>query len=264
MGVPDMPDVQKEQDFRKIPIDKVGVRNVHFPIRVLDQAQGHQDTVATLSMFVNLPQDARGTHMSRFLEVLQGAGQEMTADRMGGLLRRIRDHLGADSAHLEVDFPYFIEKSAPVSGARSLMDYRCRFLGDLTGETERFTLEVTVPVMTLCPCSKEISKYNSHNQRSYVRVQVCWLQEIVWIEEIVRRVESCASTPVYSLLKREDEKFVTEAAWDRPMFVEDMVRDVALTLMDDNNIGWFSIESENMESIHNHNAYAVREWTRPM
>lgn len=262
MGASGMPDIQQQRDERQVPIDKVGVRNLRFPIRVLDQARGSQDTVARISVFVNLPPEARGTHMSRFLEVLQNAGTEMTADRMGGLLRRIRERLGANSAHMEVDFPYFIEKTAPVSGAKSLMDYRCRFLGDLSGDEERFTLEVTVPVMTLCPCSKEISRYNSHNQRSYVRVRLRWLREIVWIEDLVRRVEACASTPVYSLLKREDEKFVTEAAWERPMFVEDMVRDIALALMKDENISWFSVESENLESIHNHNAFAIREWSR--
>lgn len=253
-----LPDIQNQPDLRNIPIDKVGVKNVHYPITVLDKKNKEQHTVASINMYVNLPHQFRGTHMSRFIEILNQYRGLINVTNMGEILTKIKESLEADSAHMEVSFSYFIEKEAPVTKAKSLMEYKCRFLGS-HNEIEDFVLEVDIPVTTLCPCSKEISDNNAHNQRSLVKVQIRWAKELVWIEDLVDMVEGCASAPVYSLLKREDEKYVTELAYDHPMFVEDLVREVAKNLMEDKNITWFRIESENFESIHNHNSYALIE-----
>jgi GTP cyclohydrolase I len=250
-------DVQAEPDFRHIAIDKVGVKDIRYPIVVLDRKNKTQHTVASINMYVDLPHQFKGTHMSRFVEILNEHRGEVTVKNFPQILEKMKVKFNATTAHLEVEFPYFVEKTAPVSKSKGLMEYRCRYLGVL-GETRDFLLEVTVPVSTLCPCSKEISERGAHNQRGVVKVAVRFTG-FVWIEEIIGAVEKSASSPVYSLLKRVDEKFVTEQAYDNPMFVEDVVREVAINLGKIKKIKWCRVEAENWESIHNHSAYAFIE-----
>lgn len=255
-----IPDMQKSADSRRISIDKVGVKDIRYPIVVLDRARKEQHTVARVNMYVDLPHHFKGTHMSRFIEVLNLYHGEVSIENIEVILAEMKQRLEASCAYLELEFPYFIEKQAPVSRARGLMEYQCRMTGIL-GEEFDFVLEVSVPVTSLCPCSREISERGAHNQRSLVNLQVRYTEH-VWLEEIVELVESCASAPVYSLLKREDEKAVTEQAYDNPMFVEDMVRAVTEKLKLHPQISWFRIECENFESIHNHSAYAQLEYTK--
>jgi len=254
-----MPDLQKSPDTRKIAIDKVGVKDIRYPIVVHDKSREQQHTVARINMYVDLPHQFKGTHMSRFVEILNQYHGEISIDRLDTILREMKDHLEASSAHMELEFPYFIEKQAPASGARGLMEYQCRMVGSL-GETSDFVLGVTVPVTSLCPCSKEISARGAHNQRSAVTVEIRYSSH-VWIEDLIEWIEGCASAPVYSLLKREDEKAVTEQAYDNPMFVEDIVRAVTEKLSARSELRWFRVECENFESIHNHSAYAMLERT---
>ena len=255
-----MPDMQNAPDGRNIAIDKVGVKDISYPIVVQDKNRERQSTVARINMYVDLPHHFKGTHMSRFIEILNQYHGEISIDRMDTILKEMKEHLEASCAHLEFKFPYFIEKQAPVSGARSLMEYQCQMLGSL-GEKSDFILGVTVPVTSLCPCSKEISARGAHNQRSAIRVQIRYSQHI-WLEDLIEWIESCASSPVYSLLKREDEKAVTEQAYDNPMFVEDIVREVTQKLSQVKEITWFKVQCENFESIHNHSAYAQVEQER--
>jgi GTP cyclohydrolase I len=250
-------DVQNQHDSRKIPIDKVGVKNLSYPITVLDKVNGFQQTVGSINMYVNLPHRFRGTHMSRFVEILNEHHRELHIDTIGEVLQKMKTKLHAEEAHMEVSFPYFIEKAAPVTGAKSLLEYRCILKGTLD-EKEDFVLGVEVPVTTLCPCSKELSKRGAHNQRSLVRIQIRY-HGFIWIEELIALAETSASSPLYALLKRKDEKAVTEQAYDNPMFVEDVVREVARKLDIDPRISWYQVQSENMESIHNHSAYASIE-----
>jgi len=252
-----MKDVQNQRDIRKISIDRVGVKNLSYPVTVLDRVNSVQHTVGFISMYVNLPHHFRGTHMSRFVEILNEHHRELHIDRIKEILIKMKERLDAEEASMEVEFPYFIEKEAPASGARSLMEYRCFFLGSLS-DREDVVLGADVPVTTLCPCSRELSDRGAHNQRSTVRIRVRYAG-FIWIEELIEMAEASASSPLYALLKRKDEKAVTEHAYDRPMFVEDVVREVALKLDADARITWYSVESENMESIHNHNAYAKVE-----
>ena len=252
-----MKDVQQQADDRRIPINKVGIKNLRYPISLLDRANSLQHTVGSLQMTVNLPHAFRGTHMSRFVEILNENHQELHIDRIGQVLSQMKTRLSAEEAHIELTFPYFIEKQAPVSGARSLMEYTCFFGGTLdAADNEDFVLGVEVPVTTLCPCSKALSEAGAHNQRSLIRLRVRY-RGFIWLEELIETAESCASSPLYAILKREDEKFVTEAAYDNPKFVEDVVRELALKLNQETRISWYCLESENMESIHNHNAYAA-------
>lgn len=257
MPVKKLRDVQAEPDYRQIPIDKVGVKDIRYPIVVLDRKNKFQHTVATISMYVDLPHQFKGTHMSRFVEILNEHRGELTVKNSPQILEKMKVKLSASTAHLEVEFPYFIEKSAPVSKSRGMMEYRCRYLGVLGAERD-FMLEVEVPVSTLCPCSKEISERGAHNQRGKVKVGVRF-KGFVWLEDIIAAVERSASSPVYSLLKRPDEKYVTERAYDNPMFVEDVVREVAINLGKLKKLKWFRVEAENWESIHNHSAYAFLE-----
>lgn len=250
-------DVQKSRDFRKLAINKVGVKDISYPITVMDKNNAFQHTVARVNMYVDLPHHFKGTHMSRFVEILNAHRKDMALDKMEATLQKIKERLGASSAHLEMEFPYFIEKRAPVSGARSLMEYTCRFLASLSDQFD-FVLEMRVPVTSLCPCSKDLSRFGAHNQRGIITVQVRY-HEFVWIEDLVTAIEECGSSPVYSLLKREDEQFVTERAYENPRFVEDMVREAALRLLKMENVTWFSVSAENFESIHNHSAYASIE-----
>jgi len=254
-------DVQNEPANYQVDVDKVGVRDVRYPIVVRDKAKKEQHTVADINMYVDLPHRFRGTHMSRFIEVLNKHRGRMSMHDMEDLLCEIETVLDARSARIRISFPYFIEKSAPVSGAKSLTEYRCQFIASHR-ETLDFILEVSVPVTNLCPCSKEISEQSAHNQRGLVTVQLKF-KEFVWIEDVVALVESVASCEVYALLKREDEKFVTEKAYSRPMFTEDVVREIAQKLEADPNITWYTVASENYESIHNHNAYAFIEKKLP-
>jgi len=251
-------DVQNRKDNRQIAIDKVGVKNIVYPVTVLDRAHGKQHTVATVNMYVGLPHHFKGTHMSRFVEVLNEYHQGIALQSFEEILEKIRHRLAAASAHMEVSFPYFIEKHAPVSRAPSIMSYPCAFRGSLTNDGYDLLVEVKVPVTSVCPCSKAISQGGAHNQRSEVTLRVRF-EEFVWLEDLIHLVESRASAEVYSLLKRSDEKHLTEKAYNNPKFVEDIVRDVAHALIRDPNVTWFSVEAENFESIHNHNAYAYVE-----
>ncbi len=252
-----MPDMQQSPDTRNIAIDKVGVKDIRYPIVVQDKRKEKQHTVARVNMYVDLPEQFKGTHMSRFIEVLNLYHGEISVDNMETILAEMKQRLEATRAHLELDFPYFIEKSAPVSGARSLLEYQCRMVGTLEDRFD-FMLEASIPVTSLCPCSKEISERGAHNQRSIVTVQIRY-SEHIWLEDLISWVEGCASCQVYSLLKREDEKAVTEQAYDNPMFVEDMVRAVTEKLRAVKEIDWFKVQCENFESIHNHSAYAMVE-----
>jgi GTP cyclohydrolase I len=252
-----MIDIQNQTDHRNQEINKVGVKSIRYPIIVLDKAKGLQHTVASINMYVDLPHRFRGTHMSRFVEILNKYRGEIAIKTFSRILNEMKQKLHAKTAHLEVEFPYFIEKRAPVSGAKGLMEYVCRFCGS-SNEREDFYLGVRVPLTTVCPCSKEISDFGAHNQRSVVTVHVRF-RKFIWIEDIIRTIEESASSDVFAILKRPDEKLVTERAYQNPMFVEDVVREVASKLSGDSNITWFTVESENFESIHNHNAYAYIE-----
>lgn len=264
-----MQDVQGSEDDRRIPIDRVGVSDVRHPIVVLDRANEKQHTIGTLTMSVDLPHHFKGTHMSRFIEVLNEHHGEVTMRTLPAILGTLRERLEAESAHLEVAFPYFLAKPAPVSGATALMDYECTFIGESKADVDDFILQVKVPVTSLCPCSKAISKYGAHNQRGHITIQVrsaldeAGVPQLVWIEDLIALAEASASAPVYPLLKREDEAHVTEQAYDNPVFVEDMVRNVAARLQDEPRVRWFSVHAVNHESIHNHGAFASLEWARP-
>ncbi len=254
-----MKDIQKQNGINKMDINKVGVSDVCYPIDVLDKQSKKQGTTASINMYVDLPSQFRGTHMSRFIEVLNQHHGEITIRNSGKILQEIATSLEAKCAHMELTFKYFIEKIAPISQAKSLMGYECCFMAahERDGDDD-FILQVKVPVMNLCPCSKEISDTAAHNQRGEVSVQLRF-DDFVWIEDVVEIVEQSASSELYSLLKREDEKYVSEKAYDNPRFVEDIVRIIADKFMRDDRITWFSVRSKNYESIHNHNAYALIE-----
>jgi len=252
-----MRDIQNEKDDRNIAIDKVGVKDIRYPITVLDKATKTQQTVALINMYVNLPRDYKGTHMSRFVEILNEHDRRISIENFHEILSTMKQLLNAESAHIEMTFPYFVMKSAPVTHSQGLMEYQCTFKGNLNKRKD-LLLMIKVPITTLCPCSREISDFGAHNQRGEVRLQVRF-KKFIWIEDLIRLVEEAASCDVYSVLKREDEKYVTERAYQNPKFVEDIVRDIAQKLDQDNNITWFAVESENFESIHNHNAYAYIE-----
>ncbi|MEW6262776.1 MAG: GTP cyclohydrolase FolE2 [Thermodesulfobacteriota bacterium] len=256
-----MIDVQNLEDERRIDIDKVGVKNIRYPITVLDKAKGQQRTVASVNMYVNLPHKYKGTHMSRFIEILSEYRHEISPQNLSNILEEMKRRLNAESAHMELTFPYFIEKKAPVSGTSSLMEYTCSFNGSVNGQGRDIIVSVAVPITTLCPCSKEISQHGAHNQRGEVRLAIRF-KRFLWIEDMIRLVETSCSSEVFSLLKRNDEKYVTEHAYDNPMFVEDVVREIAHKLEPDDNITWFSVSAENFESIHNHSAYAFIERTK--
>ena len=250
-------DIQAEPDYREIHIDKVGVKDIRYPIVVLDKKNKFQHTIASINLYVDLPHHFKGTHMSRFVEILNEHRGEISVKNFSEILAKMKKRFNATTAHLEVEFPYFIEKAAPVSKSKGLMEYGCRYSGKL-GEKKDLVIEVRVPVSTLCPCSKEISERGAHNQRGMVKVAVRF-NGFVWIDDIIKKIEESASSPVFSLLKRVDEKYVTEKAYDNPMFVEDVVREVALKLKELKKIYWCRIEAENLESIHNHSAYAYLE-----
>ena len=253
-----IPDVQGTQDRRKLAIDQVGIKAIRHPVRVSERGGGVQHTVATFNMYVGLPHHFKGTHMSRFVEILNAHEREISVDTFQVMLDEMMERLEAASGIIEMTFPYFINKAAPVSKVKSLMDYEVTFTGEIKSAKKLFTMKAVVPVQSLCPCSKRISEYGAHNQRSHVTI-TARTRGFVWIEELVEYAEKHASSQLYGLLKRPDEKFVTEHAYDNPRFVEDMVRDIAADLNRDRRITWYVVESETFESIHNHSAYALIE-----
>lgn len=258
-------DIQSGPAEKQIAIDQVGVTQLRYPITVLDRQQKQQQTVANLSVSVSLPRHFKGTHMSRFVEVLNDHRGEITMRTLPKILNSLRAKLEAERARIELQFPYFLERSAPVSGEKGLIDYDCRFVGELSGNDCDFVMGVKVPVSSLCPCSKSISDYGAHNQRGHIEIELRSRRKangelsFVWIEELIEIAEKSASGPVYALLKRADERYVTMHAYDNPVFVEDMVRNVASTLQNDERVSWFKVRAENHESIHNHNAFALIE-----
>jgi GTP cyclohydrolase I len=250
-----IPDVQSSRDSRRIAIDQVGIKSIRHPVRIMERAGGVQHTIATFNMYVGLPHHFKGTHMSRFVEILSAQERELTVDSFKAMVKQMVERLEAEEGRVEMIFPYFIEKSAPVSRVKSLMDYEVTFVSEIRDGRQSFLMTVLVPVTSLCPCSKRISERGAHNQRSHVTV-TAKTTGFVWIEEIVDLIEKQASSELFGLLKRPDEKFVTERAYDNPKFVEDMVRDVAALLNLDERVSAYVVESENFESIHNHSAYA--------
>ncbi len=253
-----MTDVQSSVDIRRIPINKVGIKDIRHPVRVKDRSQGEQHTIANFNMYVHLPHNFKGTHMSRFVEILNSYEREFSVENFDKMMVEMAERLESEEGHVEMSFPYFVEKPAPVSKVKSLMDYDVTLLGEIKNSNPSVAIKVVVPVTSLCPCSKEISAYGAHNQRSHVTVTV-HTNNFVWIEDIIDLVEGEASCELFGLLKRPDEKYVTERAYDNPKFVEDMVRDVAARLNADARIDAYTVESENFESIHNHSAYALVE-----
>ncbi|SLM32965.1 GTP cyclohydrolase folE2 [Desulfamplus magnetovallimortis] len=257
-----MIDIQKQRDYRNIPIDKVGIKELRYPIKVLDKQNGMQSTVAMINMYVNLPHQAKGTHMSRFVQMLHTFRSQVSLESITHILEDMKKTLEAQSSHIEITFPYFVEKRSPVTGSRGLMDYTCSIMGTSSSkgseQNSDLMVKVGVPITSVCPCSREISDFGAHNQRGEVLVSTRF-KKFIWIEDIINLVENAASCDVFSVLKREDEKHVTEHAYQNPKFVEDVVRDVAKVLIEDENITWFSVSAENFESIHNHSAYAYIE-----
>lgn len=252
-----VPDVQNQADLRKLPIDRVGIKDIRYPVRVVDKSGQIQHTVATFNMYVALPQHFKGTHMSRFIEMLNRQSGELSVENFEEMSREMVQRLDAQAGHIEMRFHYFLNKIAPVSGVPSLLDYEVSFIGQI-GADGGFaqTTRVVIPVTSLCPCSKQISERGAHNQRSAITLTVS-CSEPVWIEDLVRIGETQASCELYGLLKRSDEKYITEKAYDNPKFVEDVVRDVAGALNADSRITAYVVEVENFESIHNHSAYAL-------
>ena len=253
-----IPDVQSSADTRHLAINRVGIKGIRHPVRVKDKSVGVQHTIATFNMYVHLPHNFKGTHMSRFVEILNHHEREISVESFESILSEMVSRLEAESGYIEMSFPYFVNKTAPVSGVQSLLDYDVTLIGETINGKPRVTMKVLVPVTSLCPCSKKISERGAHNQRSHVTLSLR-TNEFVWIEDVIRIAEEQASCELYGLLKRPDEKFVTERAYDNPKFVEDMVRDVATVLDADRRIDAYVVESENFESIHNHSAYALIE-----
>jgi len=251
-------DVQSSADTRRLAINRVGIKSIRHPVKVKDKSVGVQFTIATFNMYVHLPHNFKGTHMSRFVEILNEHERKISVESFGTILHEMVTRLEAKSGYIEMSFPYFVNKAAPVSGVQSLLDYEVTFIGEIVNGKAQFTMKVQVPVTSLCPCSKEISERGAHNQRSHVTLTLR-TNDFIWVEDVVKIVEDQASCELYGLLKRPDEKYVTERAYDNPKFVEDMVRDVAAVLNADERIDAYVVESENFESIHNHSAYALIE-----
>jgi GTP cyclohydrolase I len=255
--VAEVEDVQARADTRRLPIDRVGIKDIRHPVRVKDRSAGEQHTIAKFNMYVSLPHNFKGTHMSRFVEILHGE-REISVESFRAMLITVTTRLEADTGHIEMSFPFFIMKKAPISGVESLMDYQAKLIGEYHHGKTKMWVQVEVPVTSLCPCSKKISDYGAHNQRSHVTIKA-QLRSHIWIEELIEIAESEASCELYGILKRPDEKYVTERAYDNPKFVEDVVRDVATRLNRDERVAAYVVESENFESIHNHSAYALIE-----
>ncbi len=254
----EIPDTQNTPDTRHIAIDKVGIKNIKHPVVVRDRSGREQHTVADFNMYVNLPEKYKGTHMSRFVEILNHHEYEITVKSFKRMIEEMTERLNAESGDIEMTFPYFVNKKAPVSGVMSLMDYKVSFIGQIKDYKPQVLVKVQVPVTSLCPCSKNIADYGAHNQRSHITACVR-MRDFMWIEEIIDIIEKLASCELYGLLKRPDEKYVTERAYDNPKFVEDIVRDIAVKFNEEERIAGYVVESENFESIHNHSAYAMLE-----
>ncbi len=250
-----LPDTQGLVDTRNLPINKVGIKDILHPMIIKQRSGKKQSTIAKFNMYVNLPHDFKGTHMSRFVHILNNNEEQITVQSFKKMIDDMLIILEAESGHIEMSFPYFVNKTAPVSKVKSLLDYTVTFIGEIKNGVANMKIKVLVPVTSLCPCSKKISQYGAHNQRSHVTVTAT-IKDFIWIEEIIDVVEKEASSELYGLLKRPDEKYVTELAYDNPKFVEDIVRDIAVHFNDDDRISEYVVESENFESIHNHSAYA--------
>jgi GTP cyclohydrolase IB len=251
-------DVQGHADSRQLPINKVGIKDVYHPVRVKDRSRGEQHTIANFNMYVALPHNFKGTHMSRFVEVLHRNEREISVESFRDILVDMTEQLDAESGHIEMEFPYFVMKKAPVSGVESLMDYKASLIGEFHAGEAQLWLQVIVAATSLCPCSKRISDYGAHNQRSHITIKAR-VEGHMWLEELIDIAEKEASCELYGILKRPDEKHVTERAYDNPKFVEDIVRDVAVRLNEDERVRAYVVEAENFESIHNHSAYALIE-----
>jgi GTP cyclohydrolase IB len=256
-AVTEIEDVQNRADTRRLPINRVGIKDIAHPVRVRDRSAGEQHTVASFNMYVSLPHNFKGTHMSRFVEILH-TEREISVESFRAMLGTMTERLEANVGHIEMTFPFFVMKKAPVSGVESLMNYHASLIGERRDGRTEMWVKVIVPVTSLCPCSKKISEYGAHNQRSHVTIKAK-LRTHIWIEELIDVAESEASSQLYGILKRPDEKYVTEHAYNNPKFVEDMVRDVATRLNADERIAAYAVEAENFESIHNHSAYALIE-----
>ncbi len=257
-----MKDVQLEPSPNSVDIDHVGIKNLRYPVTVLDKNRGEQHTVADVQFSVDLPHRYRGTHMSRFLEILHENHKALDIRQFRQILRETKHRLNSSAAAIKIRFPYFVEKTAPVTGMAGMMDYLCGFQGVIDADgKETYTLSVSVPVTTVCPCSKEISDRGAHNQRGQILVKVRY-NEMIWLEDLITLVEECGSCELFAVLKRPDEKYVTERSFDNPVFVEDVVRGVAGKLKDHPRVTWFRVEAETSESIHNHSAYAVVEFQK--
>ena len=259
-----MIDIQSTKDTREIPLQKVGVKNLSYPVKVLDKANKFQATTATVDLFVDLPHHFKGTHMSRFIEIFHKYHTDISIKHFQEMLEEIRTKLTAEKSYGSIKFTYFIEKEAPVSKSKGFMSYTCKYEAEVSETERKFYISIEIPVTTLCPCSKAISEYGAHNQRGTVRVKLLY-SGFFWIEDVISEIENSASGPLYSVLKRQDEKYVTEHAYDNPRFVEDVVREVYIALKNfelegGKHFEWFSVEAENEESIHNHNAYAYTEF----
>ena len=250
-----LPDTQGLKDTRNLPINKVGIKDILHPMIIKQRSGENQTTVASFNMYVNLPHNLKGTHMSRFVHILNNHDEQITVETFKTMINEMLVLLEAESGHVEMTFPFFINKTAPESKVKSLLDYTVTFIGEVENGVSNLKVKVLVPVTSLCPCSKKISAYGAHNQRSHVTVTAT-INEFIWIEEIIDIVEKEASSELYALLKRPDEKHVTELAYDNPKFVEDMVRDIAAHFTKDDRVREYVVESENFESIHNHSAYA--------
>jgi GTP cyclohydrolase IB len=254
----EIPDIQSSEDTRYIDIDRVGIKDIRHPVVVRDRSGRDQRTVATFNMYVSLLHNFKGTHMSRFVEILNHHEYEITVESFKHMIVEMTEILHAEAGHIEMSFPFLMTKFAPISKVQSLMDYQVSFIGQIQNKVTSVLVKIVVPITSLCPCSKNISDYGAHNQRSHVTVQAR-LRSFVWVEELIEMIEKVGSCELYGLLKRPDEKYVTEKAYDNPKFVEDIVRDVAIRLNADDRITAYVIESENFESIHNHSAYAMVE-----
>ena len=257
-GVTPIEDVQGRADSRQIPINKVGIKDVYHPVRVRDRSGGEQHTVANFNMYVALPHNFKGTHMSRFVEILHRHEREISVESFRQMLAEMTQRLDATSGHIEMTFPYFVMKQAPVTKVESVVKYDASLIGEIHDGVEQMWIRVVVAATSLCPCSKKITDYGAHNQRSHITI-TARVREHVWIEELIDLAEQEASCEVFGILKRPDEKYVTERAYDNPKFVEDIVRDVAVRLNAEARVLAYVVEAENFESIHNHSAYAQIE-----
>ncbi len=260
MSASNLPDTQNKVDTRQIIIDKVGIKDISHPITYIDRDGNRMPTIGNFTMTVTLPEHVKGTHMSRFIEILNNGPCEFNSSNFDRIINKVREKLDSETAHITLEFPFFRKKKAPSSGVESMMDYQVTLYGMLDKGESDVMMKVVVPVTSLCPCSKSISKYGAHNQRSHITIKAKANKgEVLYIEDLIDLAERKASCELYAILKRDDEKHVTERAYDNPAFVEDLVRDIAVELNNDKKIGYYRLESENFESIHNHSAYALIE-----